>query len=65
MSCRAQVDTMAAGADITIPSKEVLEHTSHLYQPGTRRPYGVLEWAALIRLLEAESASSGFPRYDA
>jgi len=24
------------------------------YQPGTRRPYGVLEWPAMLRLLEAE-----------
>jgi ribulose-5-phosphate 4-epimerase/fuculose-1-phosphate aldolase len=64
MSCRAQVDVMAAGAEINIPSKEVLEHTAHLYQPGTRRPYGVLEWPALIRMLEAESKNSGYPRYD-
>jgi ribulose-5-phosphate 4-epimerase/fuculose-1-phosphate aldolase len=64
MSCRAQVDTMAAGTEITLPSPEVLEHTAHLYQPGTRRPYGVLEWPAMIRLLNAESRNSGFPPYD-
>jgi ribulose-5-phosphate 4-epimerase/fuculose-1-phosphate aldolase len=65
MSCRAQVDVMAAGTEITLPSQEVLEHTAHLYQPGTRRPYGVLEWPAMIRLLNAESRRSGFPPYDA
>lgn len=65
MSCRAQVDAMAAGAEITLPSSTVLEHTAHLYQPGTRRPYGVLEWPAMIRLLEAEGKYSGYPRYDA
>lgn len=64
MSCRAQVDTMAAGTKIVMPSDEVLKHTAHLYQPGTRRPYGVLEWPAMIRLLEAEGKHSGFPRYD-
>jgi ribulose-5-phosphate 4-epimerase/fuculose-1-phosphate aldolase len=65
MSCRAQVDTMAARTEITLPSQEVLEHTAHLYQPGTRRPYGVLEWPAMIRLLKAEERNSGYPPYDA
>ena len=65
MSCRAQVDAMAARTEITLPSEEVLEHTAHLYQPGTRRPYGVLEWPAMIRLLEAEGQNSGYPPYDA
>jgi ribulose-5-phosphate 4-epimerase/fuculose-1-phosphate aldolase len=63
-SCRAQVDVMAARTAISLPSAAVLEHTAHLYQPGTRRPYGVLEWPALLRLLDAESAASSFPRYD-
>ena len=34
-----------------------------LYQPGTRRPYGVLEWPAMLRLLEAEDRNSGYPPY--
>ena len=33
------------------------------YQPGTRRPYGVLEWPAMLRLLEAEQKNSAFPPY--
>ena len=33
------------------------------HQPGARRPYGVLEWHAMLRLLEAEQKSSGFPPY--
>ena len=65
MSCRAQADAMAARTELTLPSQEILEHTAHLYQPGTRRPYGVLEWPAMIRLLEADSKHSGYPRYDA
>jgi hypothetical protein len=28
-------------------------------------PYGVLEWPAMLRLLEAEQKSSAFPPYDA
>jgi ribulose-5-phosphate 4-epimerase/fuculose-1-phosphate aldolase len=65
LSCRAQVDVMAARTDLVTPSREVLEKTAHLYQPGTRRPYGVLEWPAMLRLLEAEQKSSAFPPYDA
>jgi ribulose-5-phosphate 4-epimerase/fuculose-1-phosphate aldolase len=63
LSCRAQVDLMAAQTEITLPPKEVLEHTAHLYQPGTRRPYGVLEWHAMLRLLDAEERNSGYPSY--
>ena len=63
MSCRAQVDAMAARTELTVPAAEILEQTAHLYQPGTRRPYGVLEWHAMLRLLEAEQRNSGFPPY--
>ncbi len=61
MSCRAQVDAMAAGAELALPSSEILEKSALLYQPGTRRPYGELEWHALLRLLDAEPG--GFPSY--
>jgi hypothetical protein len=54
---------MAARTELMIPSEEVLRHTANLYQPGTRRPYGVLEWPAMLRLLAAEGARSGYPPY--
>ena len=63
LSCRSQVDAMAARTELTMPPQEVLEHTAHLYQPGTRRPYGVLEWHAMRRLLDAEERSTGYPSY--
>ncbi len=63
MSARAQVDAMAARTELTLPGENVLAHTAHLYQPGTRRPYGVLEWPAMLRLLEAEGGKSGYPPY--
>jgi ribulose-5-phosphate 4-epimerase/fuculose-1-phosphate aldolase len=63
MSCRAQVEAMAAGAGLTMPGENVLAHTAHLYQPGTRRPYGVLEWPAMLRLLDAQGKTSGYPPY--
>ena len=62
-ACRAQVDAMAARTELTMPGADILERTAHLYQPGTRRPYGVLEWHALLRMLEAEQKNSAFPPY--
>jgi ribulose-5-phosphate 4-epimerase/fuculose-1-phosphate aldolase len=63
LSCRAQADAMASGAELLLPPREILEKTAHLYQPGTRRPYGVLEWPAMLRLLAAEEKASGYPPY--
>jgi len=63
LACRTQVDALAANTELAEPSEEVLAKTAHLYQPGARRPYGVLEWHAMLRLLMAESAQSGFPPY--
>jgi ribulose-5-phosphate 4-epimerase/fuculose-1-phosphate aldolase len=63
MSCRAQVDAMAARTELVIPPAQILEKTAHLYRPGTRRPYGILEWPAMLRLLAAESGGSGYPPY--
>ncbi|MGH6673189.1 MAG: class II aldolase/adducin family protein [Xanthobacteraceae bacterium] len=63
LSCRSQVDTMAARTELTMPGENVLAHTAHLYQPGTRRPYGILEWPAMLRLLAAEQKNSGFRPY--
>lgn len=63
LACRAQVDAMAARTELIVPSADVLTHTAHLYQPGTRRPYGVLEWPAMLRLLAAEEKNSGYPPY--
>lgn len=63
LSCRAQVDAMAARTELLVPPDDVLERTVHLYKPGTRRPYGVLEWPAMLRRLEAEGRNSGYPHY--
>jgi len=64
MACRAQVDAMSGGLEnVAVPSQEILERSAHLYQPGTRRPYGELEWHAMLRLLDAEPGGA-YPRYD-
>jgi hypothetical protein len=43
---------MATGARLNPVPKEVLEQTYLNYQPQTRRPYGVMEWPALLRKLD-------------
>jgi ribulose-5-phosphate 4-epimerase/fuculose-1-phosphate aldolase len=63
LSCRTQMEAMAARTELIEPSKEVLEYTANMYQPGTRRPYGVLEWPAMLRLLDAQQKNSGYPPY--
>jgi hypothetical protein len=50
---------MAARTELIMPGEDVLAQTAHMYPPGTRRPYGVLEWPAMLRLLDAKDANSG------
>jgi len=52
-ACKVQMDAMAAGSDLIHPPPEVLEHTSVQYRPERRR-FGVLEWPALLRLVERD-----------
>jgi len=51
-ACEFQVDAMGCHSELEIPSDEIKELTRHLYKPETRRPYGMLEWPALLRLLD-------------
>lgn len=57
MACRAQVDAMAAGTPLTQPSPDVIAHTHRLYQPQVRRPFGEMEWPAMLRLLDRKDSS--------
>ena len=52
LSCRAQLAAMACNTPLARVSPAVLEETWNNYQPGTRRPYGVMEWPALLRKLD-------------
>lgn len=57
MACKAQVDAMACNTELHLPSEEVIAHTAHLYKPTTRRPYGVMEWPAMLRYLDRRDPS--------
>src|SRR3954471_19544836 len=51
-ACRAQLLAQACNDEILLPSQEVFEKTSRMYQPGVRRTMGVLEWPAMRRLAD-------------
>lgn len=57
LACKAQVLAMAANTKVILPPQEVIEHTNHLYKPTTRRPFGKLEWPALMRKLDRTDTS--------
>jgi len=51
-ACRTQLLAMNGGDEIVLPPRDVIEKTHHMYRPGTRRRYGLLEWPAMRRLAD-------------
>lgn len=52
LACRSQVAAMSCNTPFQEVPADVLQETWNNYQPGTRRPYGVMEWPALLRKLD-------------
>ena len=52
LACRTQLAAMAAQSALVPVPADVLEATWNNYQRGTRRPYGLMEWPALLRKLD-------------
>jgi len=52
MACRVQVDALSSGSKLIMPSEAVINRTHHLYQPTVRRPFGLMEWPAMLRYLD-------------
>jgi ribulose-5-phosphate 4-epimerase/fuculose-1-phosphate aldolase len=57
LTARSQLAAMATGARLSPVPESVLQETYMNYQPQTRRPYGVMEWPALLRKLDRMDAS--------
>ncbi len=57
LACHAQVAAMSCGTELITPPAEVIARTNHLYHRNTRRPWGVLEWPGLLRMLDRRDAS--------
>jgi hypothetical protein len=43
--------------ELQLPPDDVVNESYRLYLPTTRRPFGVLEWPALLRKLDKIDAS--------
>ena len=52
LACRTQLAAMACQSPLHEVPPPVLEATWNNYQRGTRRPYGLMEWPALLRKLD-------------
>ena len=52
LACHSQLAAMACNTPLVQPPQPVLEATWNNYQRGTRRPYGLMEWPALLRKLD-------------
>jgi len=52
LACRSQLAAQATGRGLVAVPPSVLEATWNNYQRGTRRPYGLMEWPALLRKLD-------------
>jgi len=52
LAARSQLAAMATGAKLVQVPARVIEATYLNYQPQTRRPYGLMEWPALLRKLD-------------
>ena len=52
LACRSQIGAMACNTPLRSVPQPVLEETWSNYQPGTRRPFGLMEWPALLRKLD-------------
>jgi ribulose-5-phosphate 4-epimerase/fuculose-1-phosphate aldolase len=52
LACHSQLAAMACNVPLVKPPQAVVEATWNNYQRGTRRPYGLMEWPALLRKLD-------------
>ena len=57
LACQVQVDAMASGAKLLTPEQQIIDQTSWLFRPDVRRPYGDMEWEAMLRLLDRQDPS--------
>jgi hypothetical protein len=51
-ACQVQVAALSCNVELQLPPPEIVEESYRMYLPQTRRPFGVLEWPALLRKLD-------------
>lgn len=52
MACKAQVDAMSTGAELLVPPEVYQQQTGEWIGAGKSRPFGIMEWPAMLRLAE-------------
>jgi ribulose-5-phosphate 4-epimerase/fuculose-1-phosphate aldolase len=52
LSCKTQIAAMSCNTKLIEVPADVVEATYMNYQPKVRRPFGVLDWPALLRKLD-------------
>jgi hypothetical protein len=56
-SCQAQIAAMACNTELNALPQDVVDRSVAMYAPGVVRPYGLLEWPALLRRLDKQDSS--------
>jgi ribulose-5-phosphate 4-epimerase/fuculose-1-phosphate aldolase len=51
-ACQVQVAALSCNTELQLPPEQIVDASYRLYLPGTRRPFGVLEWPALLKKLD-------------
>jgi ribulose-5-phosphate 4-epimerase/fuculose-1-phosphate aldolase len=51
-ACQVQVAALSCNVELQLPPPHVVEESYRMYLPQTRRPFGILEWPALLRKLD-------------
>ena len=51
-ACQAQVAALSCNVELQLSPDEVVNESYRFYLPTARRPFGVLEWPALLRKLD-------------
>lgn len=57
MACKIQIDAMSSRTELDFPPQAIIEKTYDLFQPHVRRPYGEMEWPAMLRYLDRRDSS--------
>jgi len=57
LSCKTQIAAMSCNTKLVDVPADVVEATYQNYQPKTRRPFGLLDWPALLRKLDRTDPS--------
>jgi len=51
-ACQVQVAALSCNVELQMPPQAIIDASYRLYLPQTRRPFGVLEWPALLKKLD-------------